>query len=121
MANIGVGETFNAFLVKASDITAVDSFLKTSATETTATCEQMQPFRYRYVDMREGLAQPIAAWLKGKEDRIIFTSETSIDPKPNDRIYDGFSRYFIVVSVRPQRQLGAFVISKKFPFIIELR
>jgi len=122
MANIGASETYNGFFVKASDVTTVDSFLKsTSPTIGSVSCEAMMPFRYRYVDINERIAQPLPAWMKGKMESVIFTSETNIEPKANDYVYTEDGRKHVVVTVLPQRQLGAFAISKKFPHILELQ
>lgn len=121
MANIGANETFSGYLAKASDITTVDSFIKTvSPTIGVATCTMLQPFRFRYVNMNENLAQPLPAWLKSKMGGVIFTSETNISPKPHDAVYTSDGRKYIVVNVYPQNQIGAFAFSKKFPFILDL-
>jgi len=121
MANIGVNENFYGYLAKASDITTVDSFLKTTTPATgISVCEAVQAFRFRYVDMNESLAQPLPAWLKAKMGSVIFSSDTEIEPRPHDAVYSEDGRKYIVVNVFPQRQFGAFAFSKKFPHILDL-
>lgn len=122
MANIGVNETYYGYLAKASDITTVDSFLKsTTPTEGLSVCEALQAFRFRYVDMNESLAQPLPAYLKAKMGSVIFTSETTIEPKANDAVYTADGRKHLVVNVLPQRQMGAYAFTRKFPNILELQ
>jgi len=121
MANIGAGETFTAYLVKASDITTVDSFIKATNTSSLATCGVVQAFRYRYLSSNEAITQALPSWLKGKLNDVIFTSETEIDPRLNDVIYLEYDfKKRVISSVIPQRQLGFYAISKKFPFVLEL-
>jgi hypothetical protein len=121
MANIGVNENFYGYLAKASEITTVDSFLKTTTpTVGLATCEAVKQFRFRYVDMNESIAQPLPVWLKDKIGSVIFSSDTTIEPKAHDAVYTEDGRKQIIVNVYPQRQLGAYAFSKKFPHILNL-
>ena len=125
MANIGAGETYHAYLVKKENVKLVDSLIKeTIPTEENVTFEYMQSFRYRFLSQTEMTFQPISAWLKGKYDGIIFSSETEISPNANDKLYfiDGIleGKSLLITRVIPQVQNGMFMISKKFPNIIEL-
>ena len=124
MANIGAGETYHAYLVKKENVKLVDSLIKTIPTEKNVTFEYMQSFRYRFLSQTEMTFQPISAWLKGKYDGIIFSSETEISPNANDKLYfiDGIleGKSLLITRVIPQVQNGMFMISKKFPNIIEL-
>lgn len=125
MANIGAGETYHAYLVKKENVKLVDSLIKeTIPTEENVTFEYMQSFRYRFLSQTEMTFQPISAWLKGKYDGIIFSSETEISPNANDKLYfiDGIleGKSLLIARVIPQVQNGMFMISKKFPNIIEL-
>jgi hypothetical protein len=124
MANIGAGETYHAYLVKKENVKLVDSLIKTIPTEKNVTFEYMQSFRYRFLSQTEMTFQPISAWLKGKYDGVIFSSETEISPNANDKLYfiDGIleGKSLLITRVIPQVQNGMFMISKKFPNIIEL-
>lgn len=125
MANIGAGETYHAYLVKKENVKLVDSLIKeTIPTEENVTFEYMQSFRYRFLSQTEMTFQPISAWLKGKYDGVIFSSETEISPNANDKLYfiDGIleGKSLLITRVIPQVQNGMFMISKKFPNIIEL-
>ena len=121
MANLGAGETFVGYLIKSSEITTVNSFIKDNSVEALATCEAVKSFRYRYMSANESITQALPSWLKGKLSDVIFTSETDIDPRLNDIIYLEIDyKKRVINSVIPQRQLGMFALSKKFPFVLEL-
>ena len=121
MANLGAGETFVGYLIKSSEITTVNSFIKDNSVEALATCEAVTSFRYRYMSANESITQALPSWLKGKLSDVIFTSETDIDPRLNDIIYLEIDyKKRVINSVIPQRQLGMFALSKKFPFVLEL-
>jgi hypothetical protein len=121
MANIGANETYHGYFVKGYNITIVDSFLKDHIDSTTTTVsEQMQAIRYRYLDESERLAQPLPAWLKGKMESLIYTSDTNIAPRPNDFIFTEDGRKHLITNVMAQRQLGAYAFSKAVPFILQL-
>ena len=121
MSNLGAGETFVGYLIKSSDVSVVDSFIKDHSTTSISTCDAVTAFRYRYISANESLAQALPAWLKQKMNDVIFTSETAISPKLNDVVYlETDFKKRIITSVLPQRELGMFALSKKFPFVLEL-
>lgn len=125
MANIGAGETLNAYLVKSTDVNVVDAFVKDSVpTEEIVAYANLQPFRYRFLSTSEMTYQPLSAHLKGKYDGVLFTSETDIKPTERDKILfvDGIleDKYLRVTRVLPQVQIGTFAINRKYPNIIEL-
>ena len=120
MSNIGAGETYNAWLIKREYITLVDSLIKTSATETDSFTEYTQPFRFRYLTSSEMTFQPISAHLKGRYDRVIFTSELDLEFRERDKILFEDNTTLIINRAIPQKQHGMFLISKKTPIILEL-
>lgn len=125
MANIGAGETYNAYLIKKENVTVVDSMLSDTYTgDTNAVYEYMTPFQYRFLSAKEMAYFPISNHLKGKFDGVIFTSDFDLKPRQNDKILfiDGYleGKRTLITKVLPQVQMGMFVISKKFPLIIEL-
>jgi len=121
MRNVGAGETYNGYLVKKSDITNVESFIKTTSSVSVTTCEALTPFRYRYIDANERLAMALPAWAREQASNVIFTSDADITPSVNDRVYFEDGTFLLVVEVMPQRQLGAYMFSKKFPYVIRLK
>ena len=125
MANIGAGESLHAYLVKKEDINIVDAYVKNvSPTVSVDRVDGMIPFRYRFLSTSEMTFQPISAHLKGKFDGVLYTSETDISVNERDKVYfvDGLlqGKYLTVTRVLPQVHIGAFVINKKYPKIIEL-
>jgi hypothetical protein len=124
MANIGVGETYQGYLIKAKDVANIDSLLSASVpTETVLTYEVCHQFRYRYLTDREMTSQPIGGWLKGQFESVIFTSETELVFEERDRVFveDDKTKYFTIIGVLPQKQLGSFVFNKAYPHILELK
>lgn len=126
MANIGAGETFHAYLVKKTNVTLVDSLLKSETPITEIVkMEYMTPFRYRFLNSTELMFQPLSGYAKSKIDGAIFSSETEINPAERDKIYfiDGFmqDKSLNIMRIIPQVAHGAFLISKKFPRIMELQ
>lgn len=128
MANIGVGETYVGYLVKRADFTTVDSFIKSTSTETSGIyplekCLQAKKFQYRYMSAEENLAQPLRAFLLNGLETMILSSETEIEPKPNDYIYlePEPERQRIVAQVVPLLENGFFVFSKKQPKMMVLK
>lgn len=126
MANIGAGETYTAYLVKKENVNFVDSLIKDSVpTEQVISMGYMKFFRYRFLTMNEMTYSPISLHLKEKFDSVIFTSETTLEPKERDKIYfiDGVleGKQFTIMRSRPQIQQGMFAFSKKYPFILELQ
>lgn len=121
MANIGAGETFVAYLIKKNVITDVDSQIKdTILTETLLNIEGVKRFKYRYLSQSEMTYQPISGWLKGKFDKVLFTSETDIEFEERDFVMFENQRRLRISRVLPQTQHGAFLINKKQPHILEL-
>jgi hypothetical protein len=124
MTNIGVGETYLGYLIKAKDVANIDTLLSAlTPTETILTYEVCHPFKYRYLSEREMTNQPISSWLKGQYQSIIFTSEIDYVFEERDRVFleDNKSKYLVIENVIPQKQLGQFVINKKYPHILELK
>lgn len=120
MGNIGAGELLDAYLVKESVITTVDSLLKTTSVVGISVVEGVTHFKYRYLTNNEMTMQPISNWLKGQFDKVIFTSETNIVFKERDYIiFESGERARITRKI-PQVQHGMYLISKKPPHILEL-
>jgi len=126
MANIGAGESLHAYLVKKENVNIVDAYFRANIVPNVsiAKIDDMIPFRYRFLSTTEMTFQPISAHLKGKFDGVLFTSETDIFVNERDKIYfsDGLlqGKYLTITRVIPQVHIGAFVINKKYPKIIEL-
>jgi len=122
MANIGVGENKIAYLVKYADVTNVDSMLSTSTpVEEIVRVGYMKRFKYRHLTQNEMTYQPISNWLKGKEESVLYTSETDILPKERDKVYFESSEVFLsITKVIPQSHHGAFLVNGKHPHILEL-
>ena len=121
MANIGAGEIRVAYLVKKENVTLIDSMIKTTATITYDIAQSLQKIRYRYLNSTEMTFQPLSGHLKGRYDRVLFTSETDIVFKERDKIlFDDMETYLMITRVLPQVQHGFFAISKKAPNILEL-
>ena len=124
MRNIGVGETFLGYLIKAKDVSNIDTLLSVSTPiETVLTYEVCHPFKYRYLSDFEMTSQPISAWLKGKYESVIFTSEIDYVFEERDRVFleDEKAKYLTITRVIPQKHLGMFAITKKWPHILELK
>ena len=124
MTNIGIGETFLGYLIKAKDVSNIDTLLSVSTPiATVLTYEVCHPFRYRYLSDYEMTNQPISAWLKGKFESVIFTSEIDYTFEERDRVFleDEKMKYMTITNVIPQKHLGGYVITKKFPHILELK
>jgi hypothetical protein len=68
--------------------------------------------------------QPLSNHVKGKYDGVIFSSDTEIKPKNNDKIYfeGGIldKKFLLIQRILPQIQHGMFMINKKAPNILEL-
>ena len=120
MANIGAGETREAWLIKSENVILVDSMIKTTDTEIIKQSEYTKYFKYRALTATEMTYQPLSSWLKGKYDKVIFTSDTEIQPNERDKILFDDGRYLRITRKLPQEQIGFFAISKKFPHILEL-
>ena len=120
MGNIGAGETRKAWLIKGENVTLVDSMIKTTDTETVKQSEYTKMFKYRALTTTEMTYQPLSSWLKGKYDKVIFTSDTEIKPNQQDEVLFEDGKRLIIMRVLPQEQIGFFAISKKFPHILEL-
>jgi len=121
MANMGAGEVRVAYLVKKQEITLVDSMIKDTATITYDVAKRLQKFRYRYLNSTEMTFQPLSGHLKGRYDRVLFSSETDIVFRERDKIlFDDLKTTLIITRVLPQVQQGFFAISKKAPNILEL-
>ena len=120
MGNIGVGETYVAWLVKKENMSVVDTLIKDTGTEMFRTIEYGKRFKYRYLSEREITYQPLPSYLKEKMDKTIYTSELGLYPNERDVVYLENGRHFRVVNLFPQKQHGMFLISKKTPFILEL-
>jgi hypothetical protein len=120
MANIGAGETRKAWLVKSEDVNVVDSMIKDTESITVVKKEYSKMFKYRALTATEMTYQPLSSWLKGKYDKVIFTSDTAIQPNERDKILFEDGRYLRITRKLPQEQIGFFAISKKFPYILEL-
>ena len=121
MSNIGAGEYRTAYLIKQTVITVVDSQIKSEApVETILNIDGVQGFRYRYLTEREMTFQPITAYMKGKFDKVIFSSETEITFDERNYILFDDGNKLRITRVLPQTQHGAFLISRNAPHIIEL-
>lgn len=121
MANLGAGEVLKAYLVKKELITVVDTQYKSSVpVEEIKKIYKLKQIRYRYLTNTEATYQPINNWLKGKYDKVIFTSETDVEFRERDKILFDDGRYLVINSVIPQTQHGAFLINRKPPHILEL-
>jgi hypothetical protein len=118
--NIGAGETLKAWLVKSKDIEAVDSLVKDTSVKDVIHSEYTQGFNYRTLNTSEMTYQPISNWLKGRYDKTMFTSDTSITPKERDKVLFEDGTFLRITRVLPQKQNGFFMFSKKFPNILEL-
>lgn len=120
MSNIGAGEVRTAYLVKKNIATDVDSQIEDTKTETLLYLDGIYKFKYRYLTQREMIYQPISNHLKTKQDRVLFTSDTTLNFENKDKIYFSDGSSFIVTRVLPQSEHGMFLISKKPPHILEL-
>ncbi|MCK9319498.1 hypothetical protein, partial [Methanoculleus sp.] len=69
----------------------------------------------------EMTSQPITGWLKGKFEKVIFTSETDIEFKERDFVLFEDGTKYRITRVLEQSQHGAFLISRNFPHILELK
>ena len=126
--NIGAGETYSGYLVKRADFTSVDSFIKSTKTETNAVyplenCPQAIPFQYRYMSAEENIAQPLRAFLMNGMETMILSSETDIDPKPNDLVFLELEpeRQRIVAQVVPMLENGFYAFTKTPPRMMVLK
>ncbi|MCK9575884.1 MAG: hypothetical protein WC143_08190 [Eubacteriales bacterium] len=121
MSNIGVGETYCGIYIEQGYISKVDSLLGNTLPVTTLIGTQyIKTFKYRYLTSSEMLTQPISGWVKNKYEDVIFTSENSVDWKTKSLIYTQDGKRHILENKLPQRQHGMFLISQKFPHILEL-
>jgi len=120
MSNIGAGEYLDAWLVKREEITQVDSMIKSTATVTTEIYKYTKPFKYRYLTATEMTFQPISAHLKGRYNRVLFTSETDIVFRERDKILFEDNSMLLINRLLPQYQNGMFLISNNPPHILEL-
>ena len=120
MSNIGAGELITGYLVKKKDITLVDSMIKDTATITYDVAKYLKKFKFRYLTSSEMTFQPISAHLKGRYDRVVFSSETDIEFKERDKILFEDNTTLSITRIIPQVQHGYFMISKKAPNILEL-
>ena len=121
MANIGAGETLVAYLIKKSKATDVESQIKdTIPTETILNLDGVYRFKFRHLSQSEMTYQPISNWLKGKFDRVLFTSETAIEFEERDFVMFESGKKLRITRILPQSQHGAFLINKKYPHILEL-
>lgn len=121
MANLGAGEVLKAYLVKKELITVVDSQLKDTSVEEVKSIYKLKLFKYRHITDREMTTQPISGYLKGQFDKVIFTSETDIVFNERDKILFPDKTTLVIERKIPQKQHGYFIISNKFPHILELR
>jgi len=122
MANIGAGETYVGYLVKKDKFEMVDSLLKSSQPDVESKISvYTKQFRYRYLSSNEMTYLPISGWLKGKFDRVLFTSETDIKFSERDKIYlIEENKVLLITKVSPMVQHGYFAINKKPPHVLEL-
>lgn len=122
MANIGAGETYHGYLIKAENITFVDSLIKESVpTQQIVSQGYMRPFRYRYLTESEMTQQQMRGWLKNTARAVIFTSETEIVPNAKDAVMLENGMLLRVPQKQPQPQQGMYMFSKKPPHILELQ
>jgi hypothetical protein len=125
MANIGVGETYRAVLVKKDFANLVDAYIKENApTEEILSLEYCKSFKYRFLSKEEMTRQAMSGWLKNSNAVTLFTSDTVLKPIARDKIYflDGVmkGKYLQIVSAKPLVESGSFYFSKKPPHIMEL-
>ena len=121
MANIGAGETLVAYLIKKTVANDVNSQIKdTVPTDTILNLNGVYRFKYRHLSQSEMTYQPISNWLKGKFDRVLFTSETAIEFEERDFVMFESGKKLRITRILPQSQHGAFLINKKYPHILEL-
>jgi len=122
MANVGAGEVLKAYLVKETLATELDSQLKTLVvSESIRNLEGVKMFKYRYLTNNEMTLQPISNWLKGQFEKVLYTSETGITFKERDFVLFEDGTKYRITRVLEQSQHGAFLISKNFPHILELK
>lgn len=122
MSNIGAGETYIGYYVEPSYTEKVDSLLKESAPiGSLIETKLVKPFKYRYLTSNEMLSQPLSSWIKAQYDNVIYTSETNIEWKLKALIFTNDNKRHILENKIPQRQQGMFLVSKKYPHILELR
>ena len=121
MANIGAGELLKGYLIKKATVKDIDSQIKdTVPTETFKNMNGVYEFKYRHLSQSEMTYQPISNWLKGKFDKVLYTSETDIKFEERDFIKFENGKFLRITRVLPQSQHGAFLINKKPPHILEL-
>lgn len=120
MANIGVGETFKAWLIKREKVTTVDSMIKDTEIEEIVRVVALKSFKYRHLSQKEMTIQPLSNHLKGRFDKVIFTSDTLIMPKERDKVLFEDGTMLTITRKIPQTQLYCYAFSKKFPHILEL-
>ncbi len=122
MANIGAGETYKAYYVEPTLVTKIDTLLSNSAPiESLVSVGMIRTFKYRYLTSNEMLSQPLSSWVKSQYENVIYTSETNIDFKNKAVIFTEDGKRHILDNKIPQRQQGMFLVSKKYPHILELR
>lgn len=120
MGNVGAGEVLTAYLIKESVANLIDSKLKDTSIETIAMLENVQSFKYRYLTNNEMTLQPLSSWLKGQFEKVLYTSETNIVFNERDFVLFENKQKARITRVIPQVQHGMFLISKKYPHILEL-
>jgi hypothetical protein len=127
MSNIGAGELYDAYLVKKANVTLVDSMIKDTVVTSTEANQYMIPFRYRYLTSEEMTFQPLSAYLKGRYDRVLYTSEKDITFRERDKVLftnsttpNVINRSLNITRIIPQVQHGMFMITKKPPHILEM-
>jgi len=121
MGNIGAGEVLTAYLIKESIANVVDSQLKETSIETIAKLESVESFKYRYLTNNEMTLQPLSNWVKGQFEKVLYTSEQNITFNERDFILFENKTKLRITRIIPQQQHGMFLISKKFPHILELQ
>ena len=122
MSNIGTGETYKAYYVEPTLVTKIDTLLSDSAPiESLVSVGMVRTFKYRYLTSNEMLSQPLSSWVKAQYENVIYTSETNIDFKNKAVIFTEDGKRHILDNKIPQRQQGMFLVSKKYPHILELR
>lgn len=122
MSNIGTGETYKAYYVEPSFVEKVDSLLKDSVPiGSLVETKMVRTFKYRYLTSNEMLSQPLSSWVKSQYENVIYTSETNIDFKNKGLVFTEDMKRHILDNKIPQRQQGMFLVSKKYPHILELR
>lgn len=120
MGNVGAGEVRPAYLIKRDVATDVDSQIKDTKIETLLYLDGVYLFEYRYLTQREMVYMPISNHLKGKVDRVLFTSETDVPFKERDKVMFEDGHKLIITKVLPQSEHGMFLISQNPPHILEL-